>query len=187
MDNTQFGQPFGGIIQVAYVVEDLHESMKNYSEKFNIGPWFYSDAYAFKEGMYRGQPTDMTMALAIGFSGHMCFELIQSIDAHPSVYRDVVSKRGYGFHHLGMATKNYDADVEKYLKMGYELAFSGKSPRGIRFGYFDTTGEFPGMLELIEFNDSQEKFLSIMHQASLNWDGKNPVRKLESVMSLLNS
>jgi hypothetical protein len=35
-----FGQPLGGIVQVAYVVEDLQKSITEFSEKFNIGPWF---------------------------------------------------------------------------------------------------------------------------------------------------
>jgi hypothetical protein len=34
----------------------------------------------------------MKMGLALGFSGHMCFELIQPLDDKPSVYRDVINK-----------------------------------------------------------------------------------------------
>jgi hypothetical protein len=30
----------GGICQVAYVVQDLQQSMKDFGAKFNIGPWF---------------------------------------------------------------------------------------------------------------------------------------------------
>ena len=42
MIETSFGQPFGGIIQVAYVVEDLHQSMAEFAAKFNVGPWYYT-------------------------------------------------------------------------------------------------------------------------------------------------
>jgi hypothetical protein len=31
-----FGQPLGGIVQVAYVVEDLQKSITEFSEKFNM-------------------------------------------------------------------------------------------------------------------------------------------------------
>ncbi len=180
-----FGQPLGGIVQVAYVVEDLQKSITEFSEKFNIGPWFYSNGYTLKEAYYRGEPTDMRMGLALSFSGNMCFEVIQPLDDKPSVYWDVIKKKGYGFHHLGMATTQYEADVARYKKMGYVLAFEGLTPRGIRFAYFDTTGELPGMLELIEYNDTQLKFLSLMQQASVNWDGKDPSRKIEIITSQL--
>jgi hypothetical protein len=41
------------------------------------------------------------------------------------------------------------------------------------------------MLELIEYNDTQLKFLSLMQQASVNWDGKDPSRKIELITSQL--
>ena len=181
-----FGQPLGGIVQVAYVVEDLQKSIAEFSQKFNIGPWFYSNGYTLKEASYRGKPTDMRMGLALSFSGNMCFEVIQPLDDKPSVYWDVIKKKGYGFHHLGMATTQYEVDVARYQKMGYVLVFEGLTPRGIRFAYFDTTGDLPGMLELIEYNDTQLKFLSLMQQASVNWDGKDPSRKIELITSQLN-
>ncbi len=180
-----FGQPLGGIVQVAYVVEDLQKSITEFSEKFNIGPWFYSNGYTLKEASYRGKPTDMRMGLALSFSGNMCFEVIQPLDDKPSVYWDVIKEKGYGFHHLGMATTQYEVDVARYQKMGYVLAFEGLTPRGIRFAYFDTTGDLPGMLELIEYNDTQLKFLSLMQQASVNWDGKDPSRKIEIITNQL--
>ncbi len=180
-----FGQPLGGIVQVAYVVEDLQKSITEFSQKFNIGPWFYSNGYTLKEASYRGKPTDMRMGLALSFSGNMCFEVIQPLDDKPSVYWDVIKKKGYGFHHLGMATTQYEVDVARYQKMGYVLAFEGLTPRGIRFAYFDTTGDLPGMLELIEYNDTQLKFLSLMQQASVNWDGKDPSRKIEIITNQL--
>lgn len=175
---TSFGQPMGGIVQVAYVVEDLHQAMRDFSQRLKIGPWFYADTYDVQDAVYRGRPTDMRMGLALGFSGHMCFELIHMVDDKPSVYRDIVDKRGWGFHHLGMATRSYDADVERYRAMGYEVAFSGRTKRGIRFGYLDTSDNLPGMLELIEFNDQQDRFYGSMHLAARGWDGTDPFRKI---------
>ena len=175
---TTFGQPIGGIVQVAYVVEDLHQAMQDFTRRLNIGPWHYAETYEVQDAVYRGQATDMRMGLALGFSGHMCFELIHMVDDKPSVYRDIVARRGYGFHHLGMATRSYDADVERYRSMGYEVQFSGRTRRGIRGAYLDTSDHLPGMLELIEFNEQQDSFYGAMHQAALAWDGTDPFRKI---------
>lgn len=179
---TSFGQPYGGICQVAYVTPDLHQGMRDFAAKFNTGPWFYTDEYVLHDAKYRGQPTDMKMGLALAFSGHMCFELITP-DEKPSVYRDIINARGWGFHHLGMATINFEADVARYKDMGYEVAFEGHTPRGIRLAYMDTSGDMPGMLELIEFNDAQNQFLKLVYEASLNWDGKDPIRPMASVLN----
>lgn len=178
LPGLSFGQPFGAIVQVAYVVEDLHQGMREFSQRLAMGPWFYADAYDVQDAVYHGQPTDMRMGLALAFSGHMCFELIQMLDDKPSVYRDIVSKRGYGFHHLGMATRDYEADVARYRAMGYEVAFGGRTKRGIRFAYLDTSDHLPGMLELIEFNEHQDRFYGGIHQASLGWDGSDPFRRI---------
>jgi hypothetical protein len=182
--HTSFGQPFGGIAQVAYVVEDLHEGMREFARRLRIGPWFYAEVYEVMDARYRGQPTDMRMGLALAFSGSMCFELIHMVDDKPSVYRDFVQRRGYGFHHLGLATREYDAEVERYRAMGYEVEFTGRTPRGIRFGYLDTSDRLPGMLELIEFNEQQERFYSQIQRASQDWDGTDPFRPLTALAAV---
>lgn len=181
---TSFGQPYGGICQVAYVTEDLHKGMRDFSEKFNMGPWFYTDQYVLYDAKYRGKPTDMKMGLALTFSGNMCFELITP-DDKPSVYRDVIDTKGYGYHHLGWATVDFDSDVKRFKDMGYKVAFEGHTPRGIRIAYMDTTTDMPGMIELIEFNETQNRFFKMVQDASTGWDGRDPIRKIETVLQAL--
>jgi hypothetical protein len=41
----------------------------------------------------------------------------------------------------------------------------------------DPRGELPGMLELIEHSDAQERVYTNIYLASLGWDGGDPVRK----------
>ena len=65
------------------------------------------------EGVYRGAPTDMRLTLAVGFAGHMSFELIEQHDDLPSVYREMIETRGYGFHHWGDAGPDLDRDVAR--------------------------------------------------------------------------
>ena len=35
-----FGQPDDGVIQMAYVVEDIRASMHSWVQKLGVGPWF---------------------------------------------------------------------------------------------------------------------------------------------------
>jgi hypothetical protein len=176
MSLVSFGQPDDGVIQMAYVVEDIERSMLDFAKKLKIGPWFLLEHFTGDGAQYRGQPTNVDVSIAMGFAGHMMIELIQQRNDAPSVYRDVIAKKGYGFHHWGVATWNFDADVERYRASGYELAFFARVPSGARVGYMDTTVDLPGMIELIELGAAFEPTFNRFYQASIGWDGNDPIR-----------
>lgn len=167
---------FQGAIQTAFVVEDIRGAMARYTRTLNAGPWFLRERHRPPGATYRGRPTDVELSLAFGYAGNMMFELIEQHDDGPSAFRDVVEKRGYGLHHIGVVTRDFDASRDKYLKLGYEIAFSAQ--RFGRVAIFDTLADCPAMMELLEMVPESESFFRKMHQASLQWDGSDPVRVL---------
>lgn len=181
MEMMQIGQPVGGVVQMAYVVEDIQRSMLEFSDRLGIGPWFVSGPFVPPEGRYRGEPTDMSLTLAVAFSGHVTVELIQQHDNKPSVYQETVAKSGYGFHHWAITARDFDAEVEKYQSQGYEVAFTDRSPRGVRIAYVDFRGELPGMLEIIELTDALDAVYAGMYDIARDWDGSAPIRPAQSV------
>ena len=176
MGQVGFGQPDDGVIQMAYVVADLHAAMTHWSSKLKVGPWFVIEHFTGVDPLYRGQPSRADVALAMSFAGHMNIELIQPTNDAPSVYREMIERRGHGFHHWGVATWSFDAAVARYQRDGYELAFLAAVPSGGRVGYMDTTAVLPGFTELIELGGAFEKVFGRFYRASINWDGKDPVR-----------
>jgi hypothetical protein len=179
MKLAAFGQPFGGIIQSAYVVEDIYLSMRGFSAQLGVGPCFVSDPFQPPEGKHRGEPTRFTITLAIAFSGHLMVELIQQHDEHPSVYMEMVKTKGYGFHHWAVASEDIDSDVERYRQAGYVVAFSDRSPRGMRVAYMDKPSELPGMIELVEMTPAAEAAYTRCFEAAQNWDGSDPFRTFD--------
>jgi len=176
MSLLNFGQPDDGIIQTAYVVEDIPRAMQHWVEQLKVGPWFLLEHFTGVDASYRGKPSEADVAIAMSFAGHMMIELIQPNDKAPSVYREIIEKRGYGFHHWGIGSKDFDRDVERYEKVGGELAFFARVPSGGRVAYMDTTAQLPGMVELIELGANFEPMFTGFYRASLGWDGKLPVR-----------
>jgi hypothetical protein len=176
MPLVSFGQPDDGIIQMAYVVEDIHSAMREWSARLKVGPWFLLDRLRGVDPKYRGQPTDVEIALAMSFTGHMNIELIQQLNSAPSAYREIIDRRGYGFHHFGVATWNFEREVERFRTSGAELAFSLGVPSGGRVAYMDTTATLPGMTELIELGPGFEPTFNRFYRASIGWDGSDPVR-----------
>jgi len=174
-----FGQPLGGIMQVAYVVEDIEKAMHYWTSKLGVGPFFLFENFALDDYRYRGKSSELDITLALGFSGSMCFELIVQNCDNPSVYSDVVDKKGYGFHHWAISTSNFDDDLEEYIASGNEEALYGLvTPVNGRAAYVDTYDQLGGMIELIEINPAVEGFFSALKEPSINWDGKDPVRTL---------
>ena len=176
MSLVGFGQPDNGIIQMCYVVPDIRQAIDHWVSKLNVGPWFLLDHFTGEEPLYRGKPSKADIALAMSFAGHMNIELIQPLDDAPSVYRDGIAKHGYGFHHWGVATWNFDQDVERYRAAGHELAFFLRVPSGGRVAYMDTTAVLPGFVEFIELGAAFEAVFSKFYRASIGWDGKDSVR-----------
>jgi hypothetical protein len=171
-----FGQPQTGVFQIAYVVEDIEASMRRWVEQLNVGPWFLLAHFTGERATYRGEPAQADSALAMAYAGHMLVELIQPNDEKPSVYREAIERGGYGFHHFGVSTLDYDADVARHREQGHDLAFEAWVPTGGRVAYMDTTAELPGYLELIEMDAATDTAFTRLYGASLGWDGSDPVR-----------
>jgi hypothetical protein len=171
-----FGQPDDGIIQMAYVVPDIHAAMNTWALKLKVGPWFLLEHFTGVEPEYRGRASTADVALAMSFAGHMNIELIQPNNDAPSVYREWIERHGYGFHHWGRATADFDRDLQRYEGAGHDLVFLAKVPSGGRVAYMDTTRELPGYVELIELGAGFEPVFSRFYRASIGWDGKDAVR-----------
>ncbi len=176
MPTLDFGQPELGIFQMAYVVEDVHVAMAQWTQDLRVGPWFLLDRFTGDDPIYRGAPSQTTVSIAMAFAGHMQIELIQPLDDHPSVYRETIDERGYGFHHYGTGSRDFEGDIARFEAQGYELAFRAGVPTGGSVGYMDTKGALPGFVELIELGDVMEQVFTGFYAASLGWDGSDPVR-----------
>lgn len=172
-----FGQPVGGLIQLGFVVEDLAAAMAEFTERMSAGPWFVIRNFAGVNPVYRGSPALALCDIALGFSGHMQIELIQQMDEHPSVYREKPPETRFGFHHFGIAARDFDAAADSYRKAGHQEAFTAAVPSGGRVVYFDPGGAMPGMIELIEADDGLDQMFGAIYQASVGWDGSDPVRE----------
>lgn len=160
-----FGQPVDGLIQVSFSVQDLDKSMAEFTSCLNVGAWTVVRNLTSPFARYRGQPCAAAMHLAMAFGGHMQYELIQPADDRPSIQREVIETRGYGFHHFGYATTDFDRRVSAMHAQGYETVFSDTSPAGIRIAYFDTRDVLPGLTELIETSEAVDRSFTAMYLA----------------------
>lgn len=172
-----FGQPFGGVMQTAFVVEDVRAAIAHYQKDCAAGPFYLLDHFLAPGQFYRGVASTADVTIAMGFVGHMQIELIQPLDGNPSVYRETIEMRGYGFHHFGIACEDVDAELPAYLARGYSLAFKAAVPTGGSVAYLEGgSSSAPGFIELIPATPGMDQHFTAMWHASQGWDGSDPIR-----------
>ncbi|HTQ37328.1 MAG TPA: VOC family protein [Steroidobacteraceae bacterium] len=172
-----FGQKSGQVMQMAYTTKNIHAAMDWWMKNANVGPWFLLDSFTGPEQRYRGEPTQADVMLAMSFAGHMNIELIQPKDERPSVYRETIRVRGYGFHHMAIAVEDVEAARRKYHQLGYHEAFSTPVPSGGSVYFMGDGPEAPGFIELIPATDATDEMFTRYWKASVDWDGRDPIRK----------
>lgn len=170
-------QPPDSIAQIAYITNDLDAALKHWVEVLGIGPFFLIDSSIIEDPVYRGAPSDVNITAALSYNGSMCVEVIEQSNDSPSVYSEVMSTRGPGFHHWGVMTENFDEEIARYEKLGYPLAWSGKVAIGGRFAYMDSFETLGGMVELIELTPVVQELFEGLQAAASDWDGSDPVRR----------
>jgi len=165
--------------QMAFIVQDLQKAMLHHTEIFGAGPWHVFDRVPVRDLLYRGKPTPVNLHLAVTYVGDMQLELIQQTDDLPSVYTEVIEARGYGLHHCGVATRNFDAELARYQALGYECVSSAVTLFDTRAAYLDSGRDLPYMIELVELNTALVEAFDGMRQTSITWDGSRPVRAVD--------
>jgi hypothetical protein len=178
MTSFGFGQPQGGIIQMAYVVTDIQAAMRHWIDDLKVGPWFLIDHFTGLDPVYRGAPSQADVTIAMAFAGHMLIELIQPNDDHPSVYRELLDTKGPGFHHFGVASTDIDGDVARLEAKGYTLAFRAGVPTGGEVAYMDSGPDKDGFLEFIEATTGMDETFTRFFRAAQDWDGSEPIRDM---------
>jgi hypothetical protein len=166
-----------GVFQVAYTVADIEASALAWTQRLSIGPWFVRGPFTPQRATYRGAPTDLSMSVARTFSGETMIELVAQHDDRPSVFRELVQRRGHGFHHWAIATRDLEATLAGYAQQGYEIAFADELPTGASIRYVDTSADLPGMIEVVGLTDAQEAAFAAMRDAAAGWDGADPIRR----------
>jgi hypothetical protein len=166
----------GQVIQYAYTVPDLAEAMDRYTKVLGIGPWFKRGPFVPGQALYRGEPAAAQLSLARAFSGDSMIELIQQHNDEPSVFREVIGLRGFGFHHWAVPTRAFTGDTRRYTELGFEVAYSDILDTGAKIHYMDTLAELGGMVELVEATPAQLDRYTLFYRSSIGWDGSEPVR-----------
>lgn len=131
-------QPFH---QVAFVVEDLDASVRQWADVLRVGPWavWTLNPAVLNDSIYLGEPAHFSFRHALAWSGSVQIELIQPLTG-PSIFADQLADRGAGMHHVGRLVEDHAAESNALMRAGYtplQSARFGESADG-QFAYFSS-------------------------------------------------
>jgi hypothetical protein len=155
---------FGAIRQMAYVVRDIEPAMRHWIEVMGVGPFFYLENHTAPSSTYRGRPSSL-----------------QPLNDAPSLLTDFLKAGREGLQHVAFWTTSFDADIERYQKLGYKLVQTG-GMAGPNNGnaFFEAEG-YPAVAHAIEISDisgTKGQMFRRIAEAAEGWDGRDPIRKL---------
>ncbi len=168
---------FPPVMQNAFVVPDLERALDHWTRVMGVGPFFLFEHIEFAEIWHRGRSAaDIDLTVAIGYWGDLQIELIRQNNAVPSIYTEFPAAGG--LQHMGVITESVERDLARLSPLGIEPVQHGTTRAGMRFAYVSTDHHPGGMIELIESNPRMLRFFEQMRATALQWDGKDPVRRV---------
>ena len=141
------------VIQNAYVVNDIDQSIERMTRDAGLGPWLVNRNIQLPKVLYRGKEAELEISVAFTQAADVQIELIQQHNDGPSCYRDKYAAGEQGFHHTAMFVPDYEGAIKAYEDAGYpcaeyfELADNGSA------AYMDTWPLLGHMVEL--YRDTQ--------------------------------
>jgi Glyoxalase/Bleomycin resistance protein/Dioxygenase superfamily len=178
--------PEGSYSQTCFVTRNIEEAATRWTKLTGAGPWYVFEPET-KNTVYRGNLGNDKYRLALGFLGGTCMELTQPRDKEPSILNEILALRGEGFHHVcpqisGLSGETYDARCRELERNGLKLAMKNEVVGLGRAAFYDALDSIGGFIEVFELGKGYP-MLPLMADTHLAWDGKEPLRRLESLFA----
>jgi hypothetical protein len=166
----------GPIRQIGYVVTDLEQAVQSWVE-LGVAPWFVIRGLPMR-AIYRGEPCETTLSLALSNSGDLQVELIKQEDDANSIFTEFVGSSGPGYHQLAYWTEDFNATMDAVADAGWPVVWSGGEGFGVRFAYVEPPNSPATVVEISELTDATVASSTFIRDAAASWDGTDPIREL---------
>ena len=168
-------------MQSSWVVHDIDDAIRRWT-KLGAGPFFMTASEKLPERTYRGEIGRDHFIAAHAFLGQAQIELIQPTTQDPSIFREVLDRKGEALHHVQLNcgvlnAAEFDERAQRHREMGLELVHSMTIPNVARIVYFDALDQMGCFVELAERPPFLHENTLKMYEAHLHWDGTDPIRE----------
>ncbi len=162
------------VVQNAYVVRNLEEACRRFSDLYGIGPFVGGGTGGtLDDHVYRGTPAaPVHLRVAFAQSGDMNIELMEILSDGPSAMHDMFAKGETGFHHVAVFSDDYEADRDRLVALGMPVASEFTIFGGLRVCYIDARSTLGHMIELYPEAEALRGLYRRAREAAADWDGQ---------------
>ena len=138
------------IRQIAYFVPDVRRAALRHRELFGSGPYYVADHIPLSRCLHRGRAARLDHSSAYGQWGPLMIEFVQQNNAGPSAFHDLYAEGSgrEGLHHVALFVDDFEAEMRRYEKAGFEVALYAEMPDGFPFAFIDAVAACGHMIEL---------------------------------------
>lgn len=168
------------IVQLGFVVTDLHGAAMEWTRRFGIGPWFYWEHLGNRDYRFRGEEVDPDISTAMADWNGIQIQLVQQHDDAPSPHTEWLAAHGGapGLNHIAVAVPDFAAELARRTEAGdTALSEAGNPANNVFYHWGDWN------LPAIEMSERRppsivEKLYSVVAEAARDWDGTEPWRPM---------
>lgn len=154
----------GPIFQVCWVVEDIDQAERWFTETLGVPRWFrFADVHFGPElCRYRGEPADYVIHVSLGYAGDQQLELIQPVLGQ-SLYAEHLEQHGPGLHHVAWVPDDYHGTLAAARAQGLTVTQEGKFEGiDLEFAYLDGTAGSAPHIELMKVSPEMQAMYESM-------------------------
>jgi hypothetical protein len=169
-----------GIIQNAYVVNDIDQAIEKWHRTWGVGPFLVRRHITMDQVWYRGRPSTLDISAAFVQAGPMQIEFICQHDDLPSAFRDAFPSGSEGLHHVAVMPDDYPAAVKHFVSLGYPVATELRTRSGRGASFVDTRPLLGHMVEIYPVSDGVLELYRRVAEEAARWDGHTLKIELDS-------
>jgi methylmalonyl-CoA/ethylmalonyl-CoA epimerase len=167
----------GPIHHLGYVVEDLEAAVQRLVSEFGAGPFFVLRDVAFEQETSRGEAAMFHHDSAFGQCGAVPIEVMQLKRLAPERVRERFSQSPPHLHHIAyvVAPERLAAARDDLERRGLP-AYLHATVGDIDLTYHEAARATGHHVELHADSQGLRDFFGMIHDASVEWDGSDPLR-----------
>lgn len=164
------------VVQVAYATTDVRAAARRWHELYGAGPFFVRDNVPTKRVLVGGEEGIFDHSCALGQWGNVMVELVHHHELAPAPLEQDMRRQSTGIHHVACFVDDLSQTIDRLAQAGGRVVMDARTPE-VRFVFVDPGPDFGHMIELYEETPYMAKLYAKVREASVGWDGSDPIRE----------
>lgn len=163
-----------GPTRLVYAVADVRAAAAGWAP-VGIGPFFVLEHIELHDVRVNGEPATFDHSSASGWWGDVMFQLICQ---HDIVLGAAPIVGTSGLHHVAHSVTDFDSVSAGLAADGHAEVLSARTEAGSGFAMHDGGRAREHLIGIYETTPAFRDFTDMVREASIGWDGNDPVRTL---------